>query len=242
MKKVVTKKRLTVFFALAVIVGLAYQLEKKLFSVQEYHFFLDPHLSNAMRTNIERALTETDGSFSSIAQTVFTICPALETIAIERLANNVQYFSCKAAQPVVSFENKLALLPSGAVVDAGCYTREVIAHIPCVRAQKEGACDTISPELANWLLSLNPDVFKHYHIALGDDYSIYLTNNNDPNCIILTSVVKDFNDEMRRVCECIISEKQMGGQGTARALCCVADIRFEKQIVLCSQKGGARNG
>jgi|GEM_PF-6267124 hypothetical protein len=242
MKKVVTKKRLTVFFALAIIAGVAYQLEKKLFCVQEYHFFLDPHLSNGMRTKIERALTETDGSFSAIAQTVFEICPALETIAIERLANNVQYFSCKAAQPAVSFESKSALLPSGIVVDADCYTREVIAQIPSIHAQKEGACDTISPELAHWLLALNPDVFKQYHIALGDDYSIYLTNNNDRNRIILTSVVKDFDDEMRRVCERIISEKQMSVQGTARSLCCVADIRFEKQIVLCSQKGGARNG
>lgn len=239
MKKRVTLKRLIVIFALIGTIGLSYYAAQNIFAITEHRFLFDPALSVEKRHQIQTLVEQTDGSFRAIDQAL-RACPVIESIRIERSADNRQYFSCVAKRPSIALSTDRLLLASGTVVESDCYAQNVIARIPLVTMSSH-AMQEVSPFLAQWLLQLTPELFERYRIAIYDDYHISLIDKQNAFTII-TSALVPITEEMRCVCERIFEQKMMTEQGTARPACYIADIRFENQIVLCSQKGGACNG
>ncbi len=144
-------------------------------------------------------------------------------------------------QPYVCIGNDV-LTTSGALVNKHCFIPEVVSQLPTITQKNHIGKATITDEFKQWLLQLDPSVFALYEITWVDDYEICLKGKQDHPNAIMCSVACLPNENVRKICQRIIENKIMHAQGTAHKYFYVADIRFEKQIVLCSQKGGACNG
>jgi hypothetical protein len=139
-------------------------------------------------------------------------------------------------------ENTRILTTSGMVLDASCFIQEVVQPLPVIIQKNLLGKATITDEFKRWLLRLDPSVFAFYHIIWTDDFSIELHAKHDEKQTILCSVITVPDTNIRELCQRIFDEKIICAQGTARKYVYTADIRFEKQIIICSHKGGACHG
>jgi hypothetical protein len=133
----------------------------------------------------------------------------------------------------------LVFTTSGLVFDKSCFTREVLQPLPVIIQKKLFGKVTITDEFKQWLLRLDPSVFAFYEIIWTDDFSIELHDKHNEKQTILCSVTSMPDNNIRELCQRIFDEKSICAQGTARKYAYTADIRFEKQIIICSHKGGA---
>lgn len=229
--------------ALVAIAGFGtYRLGTHVFGAQQFRFSLDRKLSPSMQKAIKEAVYESYiTALSSLSETISKVCSALEHISIERRANNKIYITAKSADPYVRI-SELVLTSSGLVLDKACFTHEVLQPLPTIIQKNLLGKVTITDEFKQWLLRLDPSVFAFYEIIWTDDFSIELHDKHNEKQTILCSVTTIPDKNLRELCQRIFDEKIICAQGTARKYAYTADIRFEKQIIICSHKGGAVHG
>ena len=219
-----------------------YRLGSHIFGIQGYQFSLDPKLSPAMHKAIKDAVFESYiTALARLTESVKAACPALESISLERRANNSIYVAVDGMKPYVCIGSHV-LTTAGALVSKDCFILGTLQNLPVITQKNILGKATITDEFKQWLLQLDPSVFALYDIIWADDYEICLTDKNVKRNAIMCSVACLPNENVRKICQRIIENKSMHAQGTAHKYFYTADIRFEKQIVLCSQKGGACNG
>ncbi len=90
-------------------------------------------------------------------------------------------------------------------------------------------------------MKLDDEIVADYAITYVDDYIIHVKDTQHPERTIVASVNVPLEKSMIQMCQHIIDEKIVVGQGTAH-VSWSADIRFDKQIIISSQKGGACHG
>lgn len=233
-------------FLMAALVATAgfgtYKVGMHIFGAHQFHFSLDPKLSPEMHKAIKQAVHESYiNALASLCAVVQDACPALDQISIERCANNKIYIAARCLEPYLLID-RMVLTTSGALLDKSCFTHSSLEHLPVITQKNLLGKAAITHEFKQWLLQLDPSVFASYDIIWNDDFSIQLYDKQNNNQAILCSVSTVPDRSLRELCQRIIEEKVICAQGTARKYWYTADIRFEKQIVVCSNKGGACNG
>lgn len=238
-------KKIVFVTVLCLIGGLAsYKLGHAIFGADKYHFSLDAQLSTAMHKAIKDAVNESGiMPLAGIAESVRTVCPAVANVAVERRANKSLHIIVEADKPYLCFAGKSVLLSSGSVVDKKCFKKAVLKDLPIVACKEHGDANSeVSPDFIQWLLHLDTDIFAQYAITWIDDYEICLQDKQDNHAMIMCSIDTPLDEKIRDVCQRIIGERIDHAQGTVRDYLYTADIRFEKQIIISLQKGGACNG
>ncbi len=240
MKKAGRKIFLVAFCA---ITGFGiYRLGAQVFGAQQFHFSLDPQLSRATQKAIKEAVYESYvAPLASLCEKIHNVCPAVEQISVERCANNKIYIAVQSKRPYVCID-EYVLTCSGALVEKFDFEQKATVQLPIITQKNLLGKVTITDEFKQWLLQLDPSVFAFYEITRTDDYTIELKNKNNNQQSILCSVCTAPDKSLRELCQRIMDEKIAVVQGTARKYCYTADVRFEKQIIICSHKGGACNG
>lgn len=235
------KKSLLLIAVLFAVCGGSYRIGRAIFGSKEYSFSLDPQLSADMHKSIKDAVLESYfGSLALLGGLIQNVCPAAGVISIERCGNNVLHVSCKSETPYLLLADQFVLLKNEKIVEKKCFARMAIQHLAMIDIKNMHGQMVFSSEFKQWLLQLDESIFQNYAISWADDYEIYLTDKNDAHKNIICSVSNSIDESIREKCRQIIDEKGINAQGTARY--CSADIRFEKQIIICSQKGGACHG
>jgi hypothetical protein len=121
------------------------------------------------------------------------------------------------------------------------FTPKALEQIPHVSIAQQANPFEVSKEFVSWLKNLDPQIIKDFSISWSDDYQIYLQHKQMRMQTILAGVNTPVSGEIIQVCQQIVDQKINLEQGTARVLWC-ADIRFDKQIIVSSHKGGACHG
>ena len=236
-------KKVFLIAAILLFAGFgSYRLGMHIFGAQQFHFSLDPKLSPAMHKAIKDAVYESYiTALASLCGLVRDACPALEDMSIERRANNKIYVAVSSVQPYLCIGTSI-LTTTGTVVDKSCFTPKALEQLPAITQKNVFGKATITNEFKQWLLRLDPSVFALYDVVWNDDFAIELQDKQNDQQTILCSVSAAPDKSLRELCQRIIEEKTICAQGTARKYLYTADIRFEKQIIICSHKGGAYHG
>lgn len=235
------KKSLLLVALFFAVCGGSYRIGRSIFGSKEYSFSLDPQLSADMHKSIKDAVHESYfGSLALLGELIQNVCPAAGPISLERRANNVLHVSCKSETPYLLLADQFVLLKNGQIVEKKCFDQPAIQHVAKIDIKNMHDQMVFSSEFKQWLLQLDESIFAQYAISWADDYEIYLTDKKDAHKNIICSVSNSIDERIREKCQQIINDKSISAQGTARY--CSADIRFEKQIIICSQKGGACHG
>lgn len=241
MKKGGKKIFLITTLLILVMVGF-YKIGVTIFAADQFHFSIDPQLSGEIHKAIKEAVYESYGnSFASLSYAIKKACPALKQVNLERCPNNKLYVQVQSMNPYACIGDTV-LTDMNAVVEKSCFVPASLENIPVIHQKNVLGKVTITDEFKQWVLHLDPSVFALYDIIWNDDFSIELHDKNKNNQTILCSVCSAPDQSIRELCQRIIDEKSCGAQGTARRSLYTADIRFEKQIIICSHKGGACNG
>ena len=233
-------KKIIALLVLAGFISISiYKVSVAIFGADQYYFSIDPLLENNTHAKLCQSLKNKHYfSLHSIASTLKCACPALEHVSILRRPNNSLSIQCQSSAPYLRLTNDLMLLSNGAVVDKSWFSVSALEPIARIEFKNEMNENLLSQEGKEWLLSLDPAITKQYFVFWHDDYHIELRDYANKNIKVICNVHNRFNEEIREKCQRIIESKKQA-QGTARDFLYTADIRFEKQIILCTQKGGA---
>lgn len=217
-----------------------YKLKGVIFTPSRCAFSFDSELSPVTKQAIKDAVKSSYlGPLSAISEQIQKICPAVEDVHIELRADKSIFVQVKKSNPYVCIAQDLVLLKSGKLVNAEYFSPEIINDLPHIMT---ATCQPITEQFSKWLLKLDPLIVQQYSICFHDDYEIVLADKQDDHKKIVCSSFTAIDDEIKGMCQRIIDERLRSVQGTARSVCYRADIRFEKQIIVCSQKGGACHG
>jgi hypothetical protein len=231
-----------VMIALIIIGAGSYRLGICIFGSDSYSFCIDSQLSASMQHAIKDvAHASCCLSLSRIAHAITQACPAVGAIALERRANKMLHVIITAGSPYLCFSDQHVLLKTGQIVDKESFAPMALNALPVVNCH-DAAAAQLSADFKHWLLQLDSTLFAHYAVTWKNDYEIYLGDKQDNHKSILCSVNTPVTEKMSHMCQRIIEKKKSDVQGTAQKSFLTADIRFEKQIIICSQKGGACHG
>ena len=211
------------------------------FAVHSYTFVPDNLLSSATNNEIQKEVQSTRlNSLASIAHDIQAKWPMIQTICVTRWANKTVHIYYKSQPGYAVINEDHVLLSNGQLAGINTFTVQAIQNLPRIRM--DGQASAMSGAFKQWLLQLDAPVLHAYAIQWTDDYAIYLHDKCAPTNKLICSVTTTVDKRIREKCQQIIQEKKGGAHGTASGLFYTADIRFEKQIIFCSQKGGALHG
>lgn len=226
---------------LAVCAGFGvWRLGVALFCADSYSFVFDHSLSASARAAIQNTVAQSGAiSLDAIANLVAKTCPAAQAISVERCADKSLHVGVQVAEPVYCLAQDLVLLANNVVVAKECFEPAAVAPLPVIQFEAAMGAQELSTAGKAWLLSLDKSILEAFTITWRDDYEIYVKERNGRTTLVC-SVDTIVDEKMRHACSCIVQQKM--AQGTAPKKGYIADVRFEKQIILCSQKGGAVHG
>lgn len=226
------------FFILSVG-ALCYYVKNLLFNSTDYVFCIDSRLSEAVAVECQMIVRNSYGALAYTADRLKKEFAAIERVEMWQDAYKKLHVTIQAAKPHVCLNNQLILLSSGAVVSVGCFTKDIYKNIPLVGYIGPCLEMPVSEKLKQWLLHFDLSMLSHYAISYRDDYEIIIHNKASSYAKILCSIETPIDQKMSALCERIIQVKGQMVQGTAPHSLYTADIRFEKQIIVRSQRRGA---
>ncbi len=236
------RKKLIIILIIGTIVGVfSYKIGAYVFKTESFAFSIDPILDRSVHHALQNFVTDaTDRSLSAVADGLKKEYPVLDHVCAYKRADHVLHIACQSKKPVWAIQDQV-LVADGDLIPKSSFVASVLHEIPIITLHKKNALTTMSGYLKQWLLALDKKIIDAYAITVLDDYEIYLMEKQSKNQLIC-NIYTPINEKIRENCHRIIDEKNMQAQGTASAYSYTVDIRFEKQIIICSQKGGAVHG
>lgn len=233
-------KKIGYVITLVICAAGMYKLKGVMFTPSRCAFSFDCELSPATKIAIKEAVKSSYlGPLSAIPQKIQEVCPAVTDLNISLRPDKTVFVQVNKTQPYLRIANEDILLRSGKIVNANYFCADIVNQLPHIMTASD---QPISQQFSAWLLKLDPLLMEQYAICFHDDYEIVLTDKQDKQKKIICSSFTAIDDEIKGMCQRVIAERLRSMQGTARSVCYSADIRFEKQIIVCSQKGGACHG
>lgn len=213
-----------------------------IFAMDSYQLSIDPLVSSSSKKILKKIVAQNyNKSCNTLSEQLLKACPAIKNIAIIRCADQKLKIAIDIHAPYMRIAEQGVLLENGNLVHAYHFTNNAIKKVPQVQLAKHTDSFSLSKEFVTWLQQLDSHVLNNFFITWHDDYQIYLQNKNTPTQTILAGITTPVNGEIIQVCMHIVDQKINLEQGTARVSWC-ADIRFDKQIIISSHKGGAWYG
>lgn len=235
-----SSKKIGYVITLVICAAGMYKLKGVIFTPARCAFSFDSELSPSTKQAIKDAVKSSYlGPLSAIPQKIQEVCPAVTDVNISLRPDKTVFVQVNKSQPYVRIASDNILLHSGKIVNAKYFCAEVVNQLPHIMTASD---QSVSQQLCAWLLKLDPSLLQNYSICFHNDYEIVMVDKQDVHKKIICSSFTAIDDEIKGMCQRIIDERLRSVQGTARSVCYSADIRFEKQIIVCSQKGGACHG
>lgn len=232
----------TALTGIGLVVLLCCRAGNAIFSVDSYQLTINPLISFSSKKILKEIIAQHySNSFEQLSQQLQNACPAIKNVCVRRCADHQLKIYVDLHQPFMQIGQTALLLENGSVVGKHHYKKQSIEDLACLQIPIDANPFAISKELISWLQQLDEHIVKEFSINWNDDYQIYLQHKQMRTHRILAGVGTPVNGEIVQVCKQIVDHKINLEQGTARALWC-ADIRFDKQIIVSSHKGGACHG
>ena len=220
----------------------AWRTGNAIFSMDSYQLSVNPLLSSYSKKIVKEIVAHNyDKPCPYLSDQLLKACPAIKNIMVQRCADHQLKIAIDVHDPYIQISDCGVLLDNGIIVHSQHFTEKSLEKIPQVQLAGYKDPFSLSKEFISWLKQLDSEVLNNFFISWSDDYQIYLQHKTARAQTILAGVNTPINGEIIQVCQQIVDQKINLEQGTARVTWC-ADIRFDKQIIVSSHKGGACHG
>lgn len=228
--------------SMLLVVLCAWRTGNAIFSMDSYQLSINSLLSSSSKKIVKEIVAQNyNKPFSTLSEQLIKACPAIKNIAVQRCADHQLKIAIDMCNPYMTIADCGVLLDNGTVVHAQHFAPKALERIPQVAMAQKANPFEISKEFVSWLKNLDAQIINDFSINWQDDYQIYLQHKQMRTQTILAGVNTPVSGEIIQVCQQIVDQKINLEQGTARVSWC-ADIRFDKQIIVSSHKGGACHG
>lgn len=219
-----------------------WRLSQEIFSISCHTCQLAPGLSRETKKIIKEVVAQHyTASFEQMVESLKQRCPAIKTVSMQRCADHRMHITLEVFEPTIKLGQTAVLLANNAIVPAHFFGPKALNQLPMIQLKQEAQPMQLSAECRVWLNNLDKDILNNFALSWHDDYHIYVQEKDNPKKIIVAGINTPLDKEIIEVCQHIMNQKIQLGQGTARESWC-ADIRFDKQIIVSSHKGGACHG
>lgn len=213
-----------------------------IFTMDSYQLSINPLLSFSSKKIIKEIVAQNyNKSCYQLSEQLLKACPAIKNIAVRRCADHRLKIDIDVHAPFMQISDCGVLLDNGVIVHTNHFVAHALKKIPQVQLANHTDPFSLSKEFISWLQQLDSQILNNFFICWHDDYQIYLQHKTTRAQTILAGVTTPVNGEIIQVCKQLVDQKVNLEQGTARVTWC-ADIRFDKQIIVSSHKGGACHG
>lgn len=245
--KVRTRIVLKTLLSATLVVGFwqASKFCNAMLAASYYTFTFDPLLSDIQQEKIIFAVRHTGiTQIDELAHLIKEKCPAVNNVVIQRMANKSWHIEVTASSPFMIVNADWVLNQQGNLVSHSLYTSQSLVHIPSITMKvSKNTAPSLSPIFRQWLAGLDAAILKNYTIHWHGDYEIWLREKKNPTYALICTCLKALHPELIAYCEGIQKGTEGKANKTATKKPVVADVRFEKQIVLSAAKGeGVLNG
>ncbi len=179
-----------------------------------------------------------------IATTLQCQFPSIKNIRIRRRLPGSLDIHVQAVEPQWIINNKL-LISNGGTIPLADITSAIKTKLPVIKLINEQTMPLLAPQIAQFVEQLPSDLYINYQLIVQGNHHVFLKARAIP-LIILCEIKCVPSADILQHCEQLAVEKQdeliKRAKPNAKAGCMLADIRFDKQIIVSFIKGEIGDG
>ncbi len=238
MKKNVTFG-LTLMVCLCGFAALLQRLSMRMYAIRYVHLIPDPQISHSVKSRIKKIISrnEYEGSYQpyvlvSIIKQEF---PYLKEISARCIPHHVCELFIEAYDPILRINEKQLLLANRMLVSHDYYAAYVQDKLPCMYIPTSHTKELNFDLMHTIDLCFKQSLFDHFTITMKHFQEWYLVSKEDKSVIICCNptTMPNVND-LKRIDN--LKQEMSAKKSISKPM--LADIRFDKQIIISSYKGG----
>jgi hypothetical protein len=217
-------------------IGISYKAGCILFIPKKITFSFDERLSADQKKIIESAFDGVSSyRFSRLASCVKEACPAVASCTFTRLPTQTLHVAVTSENPFLALNQAWILTQDKKIIPRRFFDLDAIQECPMIEVKNGVNPVELSSHFKDWIMSLDPSFFSTYQISWFDDYHIVLNHKKMSTVSLLCSVDVSFNDLMINTCALVLKQCEKRSGADKRKW--IADVRFDKQVIVAAQGG-----
>jgi len=233
----------------AAMYALVVLLIGTVFGVQRYDLHVDgriiPAINDELAAHVKSLPHGIRVGPDVSAQTIQKQFPWIHSLSFSRMATQTMYVAVTIDEPRIKV-NEAIITDQSRVISASTYMLFGIAALPTLKINFPAITDLDEiPDSFIPHAQLFIDArFAPYTVSWIDEYSARLTDIEQPNFTILFNAHAIPDAAMFTHCSTIkqILKERGSFEGRHKGTHWIADVRFERQVIVYSEKGGIAHG
>lgn len=192
---------------------------------QKFDFYFDRFISNKTQSKIQEFFNlNKDLDLGCLTKKFIQEFDFAYNVTLKKDLKSTKVF-IKISRPILNINNKFIITDTKKITSILSYKQNSISDLPVVLVNSANIDDSV----VNFLLNLNYEIYLKYDVEIKDNFNVYLKNKKSKKFFILTNLYFVPTKKNLKICKNLFYEKINSIKKNKNL---VADIRFEKQIIL----------
>lgn len=230
---------IAVFIGMLGLVFVGHQIKKGLFGVRSCQCQVDTPLTQSAFQLLEEFIREhcTDNPEKLIAL-IKEQFPGIKSVSIHYEAPNQLCAEIDFYKPLALLNDTQLVLENGIVRDKAFFAENLLGTVPVIQCADALIQDQIQDIFLDFLSHSSEKLFKTYQINYLSEHEIVLTQKKPSSNLIIVSDIKTVLDyTLLDRCNELKKELEARSLKERNQKQWIADIRFDRQIVLRADRG-----
>lgn len=218
-----------------------------IFGVQSYHLKIDdrivPSLNAQLAAHIQTLPSGVRVAPDLSAQAIQKQFPWVKSVSLFRIPTKIMQVAVAVDEPQVKI-NAFIITDHLRVLPVSTFIPSALSALPSLQVTFLNAESNIPPAFIPHAQTFTDERFSPYTLTWIDEFQARLTDKEQPQFTILFNAHSIPDTAMFAHCSSIkkLLEERGSFAGRHKGTRWVADVRFERQVILFSEKGGITHG
>jgi len=206
-----------------------------IFAVRRFSITYDPAFSTALCNEIELYVGSKEKralGFNQLDKDLQRAFPCISAIRCQCNSNGEAFLHVQAVQPLIKLNDKQIVTALNDVVPLYYYVASEVQHLPHLRVAMQDCEKHLSQTVFDYMRCLDADDVKHMLLSWKDSNEIQIAFDNQ-NVQLLCNAQTVPNRSIVTRCAEIAHEIHLKSPSVTS---CIADVRFDNQIVISKIK------
>jgi hypothetical protein len=213
------------------------------FSINQVTVLYETPCSAPLAQDIDAFLgADKKSSYPQLAQKLKENFPAVTHVSFQTVPTHVCVAEIALSEPQVCLNDHKILCTNGGLMPMYMVEPTAITKVPLVQFDASEQITVLTTQEKKWLSEFSPALCQSYVVVWHDAYQIELIDKKDPWFGITTNIFVKPIDKLIQHCNVIKKKVEIDRLASTKKeqknSHCMADIRFENQIIISAHKGG----
>ncbi len=230
--------------SIVLMVGIV-KLHRYLFTATRFVFSIDPLITHSIQETIisfAKSMHQEHASMKTMSDSIANEFPFIRSISVQRIPVRSVYLELKAYDPLCVINNDTLLLYNEMVIPKQQYLTYFVKNLPHITLQKNNTISSVlKTVLKKIVMESYYSAFLNYNVTWINENEVWLCDKKQEDFSILGSINRLPTSAILNQCAYLksrLSERNAFLNKKKKPQRWIADIRFDKQIVLYKNLGG----